>query len=288
MSIITFWNDTREQSGKTLTSVAVAIEMAMERNSRILLISTSFNDSTLKDCFFGNDNVKNMNFFNSKVPNISVENGIDGLIKLVSSKKLTPDIITDYTKVIFKERLEILQGVSFAKDTPLEESYEKSKRTEEYYIDLIKVANQYYDIVIVDLDKMLKAKIKEEILKISDLNIYVLSQKLGSINRYNELKHGSEGFIKNKCIPVIGKYNSKYKYNSKNIARYLGEKKELQVLPLNLLYMAAAEENNVVDLFLKLRNVKDKTDENYIFMDSVLNLANTIFKKLQDMQMRMR
>ena len=56
MSIITFWNDGREQSGKTLASVAVAISMAMERNSKILLLSTSVDDSTMDNCFFGKEN----------------------------------------------------------------------------------------------------------------------------------------------------------------------------------------------------------------------------------------
>ena len=52
MSIITFWNDDREQSGKTLTSVAVATRMAIDRNFKVLLMSTSFRDSTMKNCFF--------------------------------------------------------------------------------------------------------------------------------------------------------------------------------------------------------------------------------------------
>ena len=36
MSIVTFWNDDREQTGKTLTSVAVATRMAIEHNLKIL------------------------------------------------------------------------------------------------------------------------------------------------------------------------------------------------------------------------------------------------------------
>ena len=143
-------------------------------------------------------------------------------------------------------------------------------------------------MVIVDLDKLLEEKVKEEILKLSDVNVFVLSQKLESINRYKELKSNNNDLIKNRCVPVIGKYMSQYKYNSKNIARYLQEKKELNLMPLNLLYMEASEEAGVPDLMLKLKNVKDKTDDNYIFMECTLNLVNNILKKLQDLQMRMR
>ena len=52
MSIVTFWNEDREQTGKTLTSVAVATRMAIARNYKILLLSTSFQDPTLRNCFF--------------------------------------------------------------------------------------------------------------------------------------------------------------------------------------------------------------------------------------------
>jgi hypothetical protein len=92
----------------------------------------------------------------------------------------------------------------------------------------------------------------------------------------------------NRGIPLIGKYIREHKYNSRNLARYLQERKEFDVIPFNLLYSVAAEEATVVDLFLRLKNVKDKTDENYIFMQCVSNLTNNIWKKLQDMKMRMR
>ncbi len=287
MSIITFWNDGREQSGRTLTAVAFATRMAIERNARILLVSTSFGDPTMKNCFW-DDTSKNASFFgNVKNNNLVVENGIEGLYKLVTSKKLTPSIITDYTKVVFKGRLEVIAGFSEAKIRALEGNIEELKKIEASYIDLIKTANQAYDIVIVDLDKRISRKVQKEILDMSMVNVFVLTQRLESINRYNSFKK-SNSELKSRCVPVIGKYISDYKYNSKNVARYLGQKIELDLVPFNLLYMAAADEADVVDLFLKLKNVKDKTDENYIFMECTLNLTNNIMKKLQDMQMKLR
>jgi len=288
MSIITFWNDSREQSGKTLASIAVATNMAIERNSKILLISTSVADSTMKNCFWTQEKTKDTGFFNNKAGGLDVESGIEGLLKLTTSNKLTPSIITDYTKVVFKGRLEILPGFSGLKNRSLDGNIEDFRRIESCYAELIRTANQYYDMVIVDLDKMLTAKTQEEILKISDANVFVFSQRLESINRFVELKNNNQDLIKNRCIPAIGRYISKYKYNSKNISRYLQERKELDLVPFNLLFMEAAEEGTVADLLLKLRNIKDKTDENYIFMQCIQKLTNNIVKRLQDMQMRMR
>lgn len=290
MSIITFWNDGREQSGKTLTAIAAATRLSIERNSKILLISTSLADSTMGNCFWGKEQVRNLSFFNTKASSVAIENGMSGLFKLIISNKLTPSIITDYTRVIFKGRLEVIAGFSDT-DSIINDAKKDEqvlKQIKESYINLIKTANQYYDLVIVDLEKNLDEKIRNDILKLSHVNVFVFSQKMESINRYDELRKDKEDIIANRCVPVIGKYIDKFKYNSKNIARYLGEKKEIDVLPFNLLYMEAAEEAGVVDLLLRLKNIKDKTDENYIFMQCLLDLTNNIMKKLQEVQMRMR
>lgn len=288
MSIVTFWNSDREQSGRTLTSVAVATKMAIERNYKILLLSTSFGDSTMKRCFIGNQVQKNLKLFGGKNNNIAVENGIEGLSKLVMSNKLTPSVITDYTKVIFKGRLEVITGYIGEKDKTIEENITDYRKMEECYVELIKMADQYYDMIIVDLDKFIHTHVREDILRISNVNVYTFQQKLSSLDTYNELKEVNENVRGPKVIPVIARYNNKTKYNIKNITKYIEAKKDLHIIPYNQLFYEAAEESEVVDLFLKLRNLKDKTDDNYIFVDSVKNLTDDIIKKLQDLQKKMR
>ena len=288
MSIVTFWNDDREQTGKTLTAVAMAAAMAIDKNYKILLISTSFQDPTIKNCFWGDETQKNLKFFGAKNHNIAVENGIEGLLKLITSNKLTPGVITDYTKVIFKGRLEVLNGFVGDKDASFDENYEEYKKVEKSYIELIRMANQYYDMVLVDLEKTMSTATKEEILRISNLNIMVFSQKKVSVDRYRMLRDNNGEVMGVKTIPVVGKYSSHSKYNVKNLTRYLDEKKEISVVPYNLLYFEATEEVGVVDLFLRLKNVKDKTDENYIFLDEVTKLMEKIIKRLKELQMKMR
>ena len=145
MSIVTFWNDSREQAGKTLASIAVATRMSIDRNSKVLLISTSFDDSTMKECFWGNETAKNISFFgsNKNNSNAAVANGIEGLFKLVMSNKLEPSVITDYTRVIFRERLEVISGFTTSEEVTLDEKIKEYRKLEECYITLIKAANQY-------------------------------------------------------------------------------------------------------------------------------------------------
>lgn len=288
MSIVTFWNDERDQTGKTLTSIAVATRMAIERNYRILLISTSFQDNTMKNCFWGDEVQKTLKLFGVKNNNIAVENGIEGLVKLITANKLTPNVITDYTRVIFKERLEVINGYFGAKEVTKKTNNMEYEKVQKCYPDLIRVASQYYDMVLVDLDKSIQEDVTNEILEMSNVNVYVLSQKKVSLDRYLEKKQSYTKVGNQKMIPVIGKYMNDTKYNFKNITKYLQEKKGLNVIPYNTLYFEASEEAGVPDLFLRLKNVKDTSDENYIFMQDVLELMDKIIKRIQELQMKMR
>lgn len=288
MSIVTFYNDDKEQTGKTLTAVAVATKMAIERNFKILLISTSYREPTVKNCFWTDDIQKNLKLLEGKNGNIAVENGIEGLSKLVTSNKIQPAIITDYTKVIFKNRLEILNCFYGSADRTEDENLYDYQKTSECYPELIKLANQFYDMVLVDIDNMLPKKIKDEILEISNVNVLVITQRLESLKRYNNMKKNNKEIIGPKCMPVIGKYNKDSKYNKKNIMRYLEEKKDINLVPFNTLFFEAAEETNVTEFFLKLREIKDVNDDNYFFMSEVLKLMNDIITRLHDLQMKMR
>lgn len=288
MSIVTFWNEDREQTGKTLTAVAVATKMAIERNFKILLLSTSYMEPTVKNCFWTDNIQKNLGLLAGKNNNIAVENGIEGLSKLISSNKIQPTIITDYTRVIFKDRLEVLNGFSGSPDATYDGNLLNYKKTSESYPELIKLANQFYDMVLVDIDSMLDKTIRNQILEMANVNVLVISQRLESLNRYNERKKTDKQITGPKCIPVIGKYNKNSKYNKKNMMRYLNEKKDLNLVPFNTLFFEAAEEASVTEFFLKMRDIKDTTDDNYIFMSEVLKLTNNIITRLQDLQMKMR
>ena len=48
MSIVTFYNSSIEQTGKTMSMVAIATYMAIAHNYRILLVSTTNKEDILK------------------------------------------------------------------------------------------------------------------------------------------------------------------------------------------------------------------------------------------------
>ena len=285
MPIVTLWSCDKKTNGQTLSSVAIATKMAIERNLKILLVSTSVNDMTIKRCFW-KTNISKRNMMRGN-GGLEVETGIEGLIRLVYSNKLEPSIITDYSQPILKGRFEVLFGFNGSSDNFSNPNMELYSDVYQNYCKILQVANQYYDIVLVDLDGRLNLEMKNKILDISDMNIYITTQKVSDIERYIDVKQNNKNLNTYKSTVAIAKYDDESKYNKKNLAKYLEEKGEVLVIPYNTLYFEAAEEADVMDLFLKLSNIKDTTDKNYIFMKEVQRVVNFIMNRLQELQMRM-
>ena len=285
MSIVTLWSCDKKTNGQSLSTVAIATKMAIERNLKILLVSTSVNDSTIKNCFWTNNQKNKIVGGNA---GLEVETGIEGLMRLIYSNKLEPEIISDYSQAILKGRFEVLSGYTALADATSVQNVELYKEIYQNYCKILQIADKYYDIVLVDLDGRLNFEIKNQVLAVSDLNLYVTSQKISDVERYIDLKNKNKDLNTLKNSIVIARYDSESKYNKKNLSKYLNEKGELLVIPYNTLFFEAAEEANVMDLFLKLSNIKDTTDNNYIFMKEVQKVVEFIINRLQELQMRMR
>lgn len=280
MSVITFVNSIKEETGKTMSLSAIATHMAIEYNNKILIISTTNKEGKLKSCFFEDKEIKKFRlgiFGNNNKSLIDGGNGIEGLVRVARSNKLTPEMITNYTRVVFKDRLEILLGVE-------ENQNNNEKEIAEEYVDLINVANMYYDKVFVDLDNNLDEQIRQQIVDESDLVIVNTSQNYNSLKKLKEKKEKSELLKSPKSLILVGKYDKYSKYNSKNITRFLEEKNQVLTIPYNTLYFEATNEAGVPDLFLSLRKTIDSEDRNAIFIEEIKRASENIIYRLQELQ----
>ena len=278
MSIVTFWISQKEQTGKTLSIAAIATYMAIEHNYRILIVSTGKDDKTLDNCFWEEKKVKkNLGLFGPNT-RVAMEEGINGLIKIMKSNKLAPENVTNYTKIIFKDRLEVLQTYKGSQD--------EYKELSKMYPEIINLANSYYDLVLVDLDTEVDEETRRQIIGASNLVVVSLSQRLASINNFLEFRQNNPMFNTNKILILIGRYDKYSKYTIKNISRYMNEKNKVSTVPYNTLFFEASEEAKVPDLFLRLRKVSDD-DRNGIFIQEIQRTAENIIYRLQDLQMKM-
>lgn len=273
MAILSFWSDNRKETGQTLSIVAIATYMSIERNYRTLVVDATFDDETMERGFWkiGNNKVNS----SLNLGKIDISSGTKGLMNAIASNKTTPEIIANYARVVFNKRLDILTGV---KNLTSQEYVECFK----LYIDLITVANKYYDLVIVDLPKTKQLNGLKEILQKSDIVAYTMPQNLKQINYFKEHKKEFLDLSKS-IVPFLGNVDMGCKYNPKNVASYLKTKKIGYVIHNNT-FLEAASESQVADYFLKTRLNKKSFDQNTRFFECLNETSNKIIQKLEEIK----
>ena len=279
MAIITFKSNEFKETGQTLSLVAVATQMAIEHSYKILIISTNFKDQTLENCFWKLDKKNKPIFTDFQIRTfVGVDSGVEGLIKALVSDKSNVGIVKNYSRTILRDRLDVLVS-------PDTKNYEEYTKTSSNYPEILRMASRYYDLVFVDLSNRMHEKEAEDILNISDLVIYNITQRLKTIDDFIELKNSDENYKKSNIMLLLGRYDAHSKYNIKNVTRYMKEKKMVLAIPYNTLYFEACSEGKVIDYFLRLKNI-DANDRNYYFISEVTRMAETIIVKLQELQMK--
>lgn len=276
MAIVSFWNDGDAETGKTASIAAIATYLAIQHNYRILIVDTKYNDYSYQDCYWQED--KTISLIHKESERTNIASGITGLSKAILSNKTSPEIITNYTRIVFKDRLELLTETDTNK-----EDYEVHKGV---FKDIARIASKYYDLVFIDLDNSLGKNEVNSMLQTSDLIVSTLSQKLRQINDYIKQKKENPILDGKALMPLLGRYDKNSKYTSKNVGRYMKERGRICTVPYNTLFFEACSEGTVDDFFIRNRKVNPK-DRNAFFIEEVKNAAENIIYKLQELQMRM-
>lgn len=269
MAIITFWNDGKAETGQSMTIAAIATTLAINYDYKILMINTKYNDSSLEHAFEPKNTVNSM-FAKGKM---DLATGISGVAKAIMSNKTSPEIIANYTKIILKN-LELLTEKKISK--------EEFDRYIIYLKDIIRLANKYFDIVLVDLEGDIENQQIKQILEMSTIRVVTLTQNLNIIDNF--IKEKEKNLIlqdANKIIS-IGKYDSKSKYTVKNVAKYIKEKNVFGI-PYNTMFSMDAPEGKVADYIIRFRKVSS-SNINAEFVTSINKETDEIISMVKEAQ----
>lgn len=274
MSIVTFWNAVEKECGQTLSAIAIATYMAMEHNYRILLIDACFHDNTIEKAFWKKKENKALKELTGG--KIDISSGAEGLISAVASNKATPEIITNYTRIVFKNRLDILLGLK----TEIRHDHEKSMML---YKDLITTANKYYDIVFVDLSKGTNRPSSDAILKVSDVILYTMPPNLSNLDKFKELRLNKNSIVSTqKIMPLLARSDESSGYNVKNTTRYIKEKYTIATIPYNVRYMEATNEARTATFMTSTKLSKSALSVNGNFFDELNRTSQMIIDKIRE------
>lgn len=274
MSIIGFWSASEKETGQTLTAAALATYLGVKHNYRMLLVDATFNDDVMERCFWKinpkNDTTRKLN-----KGKIDISSGAEGLVSAVASNKATPEIITNFTRVVLKNRLDVLCGLK----TVIPEDFNKSLML---YKDIVNMANKYYDLVIVDIEKTLKKETTKALLGASHIIIADFTQNYKQYEEYvTAISANKKTFSRVKLIPLLTNADEASKYNVKNTSRILKEK-DLNVFPYNPVLKDASSDATLVNFFLRYGLSTTGTDKNTELIKALDEIDKAINYKLEE------
>lgn len=281
MAIITFWNDNTGKIGQTHSALAIASYMGVEHNYKVLLMTTKNDEKVTMKAFGSNQISKTIKALTqNKLATVELESGIEGMSKLASSSRLTPEIVPNYTKVVFKDRLEVVALPKKKADIDYNRLYDSCK-------NILTVANRYYDIILLDLNNGLKQDTTKEILKMSNVIILNIEQKPSEIEKVKQIYDNKELFPQKKLMTLINNYDRKSKYSAKNIGRELGKGQNVLTVPYCNLFSESIEEGVLPELFLGLRarGFEGNDNRTSFFISELKRASEAIIYRMQELQM---
>lgn len=278
MPIVTFWSNNKKAIGQTVAASAAATVMAMEHNYKVILISVDFFNDSMEECFGAQQS--NAELIKSLIaaPKMNLDTGINGLLKVAQSNRVTPEMIKDYTKIIYKNRLEVLYSSTY-KDISIEEQFECFKR-------IILNASQYYDHVFIDLKKGTDCPQVFDILNMSDAIVLNTEQGIKTFDEFFKMPETQPYIQAHKIMWNLCRYDKKSKYNTKNLVRTVWKRQPIYCVPYNTLLFEAVGEGTIAELLLRIRTIKNE-DENSEMFARVKELTEGILMKYQELRMRM-
>ncbi len=280
MAIIAFWSNEEKETAQTMSMVALSTYMAIEHNYRIVNISTSFQDQTLENSYWNLEKQEQLvKTITQNASQVGLESGVEGLIKVINSSKTSNNIVSNYTKIVFKDRLDVLCA-------PRTKKYEDYKEIAEFYPSILQVANRNYDLVFVDISKKMPQQQVDQILEQADVIIVNITQRQKTIDNFMKLREENEFFKKNNILLNIGRYDKFSKYNITNVSRYMRERKDVHAILYNTLFFEACSEGKVAEFFLRLRRI-DEEDRNATFMEEIKRLTKDLLYKMQELQIKL-
>ncbi len=258
MAVIAFWSQEQKVTNQTTSMIVAAVQMAIEKNYKILMIDSNFNTNDMSEALFVQKKQSNINK-QLNLGKVDISSGVEGLIQAVATNRISPEIVRNFTKPVFAQRLDFLDALKINE----RQEYE---RVAKYYSEILSVANKYYDLVYIDLEKGLDSEFTQIILKQADIIVCCFEQIMKDIESFRKIWGVHELFPKEKTIPLLTREDKFSKYNSDNVARYIGQKwgKGICSIAYNTMLMEKTQEGDVANFLIQTKLSGEKGRNFYL------------------------
>ncbi len=257
--VISCWSPYHGQCGTTLNSALLSSYLAINSKYKILVTNTQYTKSNLETAFL-KDNNKNYDVFN--------DIGIDSVYRLAQSNKLTKDNISNYSKVLIKDKLDLLVGSKKSTDKLFNEILSEM----DYILECMK---ESYNLIMFDVNSGLENTMTKTVLDASDVIIVNLTQNIKLLRDFFE--NYLELFKEKNLILVLGNYDDKLSLTKRYTKKLFNCERNIY----SISYMSELKEAHNNSNILKLinhNNIKliDKDDKFYFLMNELDTICEDI------------
>ncbi len=267
MAKIVFWSPEEGASGCTHTAIAVSSLLGITHNVSSLLIDANSNSKKIASSFTLYDDLVNTNGFND------TNLGMNAIMRLIKSNKLSPDIIQNYSKPVLKGKMDVLYSAIANTTTEARENLLSMPL-------IAKNADDVYDLVFIDLPKDTTDDGVIRVLSQADIVVCVVPQEVEKLSRVLKKMRDIDEIKDKKVIYVLGNYEQDSKFSISYVKMNYKLPEPLYVLPHNYLFTDACNDGNVFDFFYRNINANAK-DYNGRFILRTTEIVEEIIKTLK-------
>lgn len=264
MAKVSFWG-VQHGLGTTSNTSAIAAWLGFEYQMRVLLSQPQMADTTLEQCFF-----KAINPYNRQIHEFS-GTGVDALERAVRSNKLERDTIKNHA-LILDQGFDLLEGTKRLDKLQFENSNDALNI-------IFDTAQQYYEMVLLDVHSGLGSKLALETIETSDLVVVCLNQNINILDKYFKQQLKPESLSHIPHLVLLGQYDEESKYKLRNIAGKYKFKGKLLALPYNTGYRDAMNDGDLKNFFIKHRHIQ-KGHPHFKFFSQVQKICNVILEEV--------
>jgi len=266
---IVLWSNGAEGVGGTTLSCVLATLIAGKYNYKTLLTHTMSKDLSMENYL--------LKPRERDLVGGTFESNVDDLFRLITNGKLTKDMIRNYCfSLLSHSNLDFLNASKI---------YELTNVFVQNYMYLLYQANEFYDVVVVDLNIPMDHIMFKKVLKDSDVFVVVGSQNSYQCEKLVQLVNQEKELIKScqlKSLLVINQFNSLSTISSKKLLAPLKIRKP-EVVSYQVELLDACNKHELVDFVLRqLHNKRDTGFSHYI--KEVTHLVDEVIKPFMEVK----
>lgn len=261
---ITFWSPLHGQTATTSNMLAISLFTGMYFKKKTLITHTHFNFNNLEAPLV------EINSKSENAENYFQGVGIDALLRNFKASLPDKEMLENCCISLPNTNVNLLPGTV----KNIREAYENEMEM----IAPILYGNieELTEVLFIDANAG-SNPLSKKLIDISDLTVINLSQNMSVVDNYFST---FDSFVQGKVFYLFGNYESRSKYNIKNIQRKYKQisSSNSGVIPYNIAFKDALTDGKMIN-FIRDNINCSKSDENYIFIKKVRSAVERILLK---------